>query len=391
MALAKDRGRIVARGGGNLQILQRLPTLWPDFLSAGYLQSTNVAQDSTMVEAMPETGALAEYLEQSRVVRLSSMLMQSSIDEVNLLKGIGQPQLLSARYFGEVQKGGLWQLHTLPVCRLKVGGALDVGKPGLRLIPIALTALKDDTLAYDQPEWITVETQGLMEMNGLGLWVDPRHGYNALAAALLDVSGWNRHGTISANYATMWNAGTTPLYFLRFNGSADSVDFGNVLNDDGSGDFCIEMWLRVQIANGSAAYCLSKKAAATATGAGFYVQRTAGNVITFNIADGANQANASTTTTVLQNVWKHFAVTVDRNGNAQCYLNGAADGSTAAVSGVSTGTNSASLLAAKIATTYGQIDIGAVRLYRWAAGTLPGSAATMISNHFTAERNYYGV
>jgi hypothetical protein len=283
---------------------------------------------------------------------------------------------------------GIWQYFLLNDVRLKSGSPLEF-KTGERGIPLEMVALKDTSLAYDLPEWIVVEAARKIEVEGLKFWLEPRIGLNYALAQILDISGFGAHGTISSAYATMWQAGT-PAYFLRFDGTDDYVTCGDVLDDDGSGDFCVELWLRVQGADGTLQEVLSKRAGMT-NEAGFHLVRNTSNVIEFEIGSGSAAAQAVSTGTVLQNVWKHVAVTVDRNGNAQVYLNGAANGSPAAVSAIGSGTNAVDLYLARLATAYGQVDIGGVRVYRWTAGGLPTTIATTLARHFTGERTYYGV
>jgi hypothetical protein len=149
---------------------------------------------------------------------------------------------------------------------------------------------------------------------------------------------------------------------------------------------------RVVAADGTQQEVLAKKNLLSDDNAGWGIFRSTGNVLTFKFSDGsAPSYTPANTTTSLQNVWRHFAVTVDRNGYATTYLNGVADGTPVDISGLTSGANAVSLYLGRDGTNFGQVDLGGVRIYRFAAGALPSNAATIIANNFAAERALFGI
>jgi len=110
----------------------------------------------------------------------------------------------------------------------------------------------------------------------------------------------------------------------------------------------------------------------------------------FTIGDGDSNVDVASAATVLT-AWKHVAAVVDRNGNAQMYINGVASGSAESVAGQTTGTNSDNLYLGRDGTAFGQVDIGDVRVYRWAAAGLPSTIAAEMLAHYNAEHERYGL
>jgi len=197
-------------------------------------------------------------------------------------------------------------------------------------------------------------------------------------------------GTLNSDYAAIWQQGT-PAEFLRFDGTNDELNFGDVLDDDASADFVIECWVRVQGADASLQEIFAKKSAYGDNTAGYALVRTTGNKIAFKVAGGASNAEVVTSASLLQNVWKHVAVTIDRNGNMQTYLNGVADGTPVSVSAIPTAQNALNLYAGRDGTNYGQVDTGDVRVFTFGAGGLPSDIATTLLDHYNAEKSFYGL
>lgn len=386
MALQKDRSRIHVRGLGNLWLLRKEPSLDTAFYSAGHLKNTTITDTVEQEEIQPETGHVIDRLARSRSVVIETNMEQSSLDEISLTKdAVGK--VYAFRYQG-LTYTGRYQYFCAEQARIQPGLVLPFA-PGERLIPMKIQALGQD-LSYDVPEYYTQEANGLLTLDGLQLWISPRNGYNLATAKILDVSGWSRHGDFTGT--ALWQTPTPPtmpVNFIRYGGTADALNFGNILDDDGSIDMMIEIWMKFP-SGGAQEEVLSKKSLVTGNTAGYAVYKNAGNTISFRIGSGAGSVNADTSGTITT-TWKHYAVTVDRNGNAQAYLNGAADGSPAAIGGVASGTNALNLYAARDGSAFGQVDVGDIRIYRWPGGGLPLTAATILSQHYTAERALYGV
>jgi hypothetical protein len=135
---------------------------------------------------------------------------------------------------------------------------------------------------------------------------------------------------------------------------------------------------------------LAKKVLVSTHTAGYALARNASNQILFKLSDGSASASVVSTSTVLQNVWKHVMVFIDRNVNGQIYLNGAADGAAVSVAAVATGTNAGNLCIGRDGTNFGQVDVRGVRFYSFGAGALPLDAATIALDHYNAEKAQMG-
>jgi hypothetical protein len=389
MGLQRDRTRFWSHGLGVVEIRQVSPTPDVDHSDIGYIEESTIEDLYELEKRFDETGSLTNVLEKSRAAAIRTKLMQVGIDEMGLIKN-SKGMRFSLRYRGVNKDSGRFQYNAFDRVVLNRSLVREF-KVGPQTIPFEAFAIDtSDDIGISDPIGYVYESAGQIRTSRLQLWLDARLGYGNATAKALEISGFARHGALN-NYATMWQAGTTPSGFLRLNGSSDEVNFGNILNDDASGDFIIEIWFAPKVANGSQVNMLTKKTLVSDNTAGFAVYRTTGNLMVFRLGSGTASAVASTSGTVLQSVNKHFAVTVSRNGNAQTYLNGAADGSPVSVAAIGTGTNALNLYLGHDGTNYGQFDVTVVRIYRYLTGGLPADAATMIANHYNAERQYFGL
>jgi len=388
MALMKDRTRIFVRGLGNLRCRLLEPTVGASFLSAGHLKSTTISFTYETEEIIPETGLKMDLLSRSKSVMVETNLQQSGIDEITLLRD-AEGKVYAFQYYGQPGPGR-FQYFCVEVGKFAPGLKLPF-QPGERLIPAVFHALSQDLL-YDVPEMYVIETANRMAIEDVGLWLDPDAGLNAATTKVLDVSGWARHGTLSTDYAGIWQVASSPG-FWRFDGSNDSLDFGSILNDDASGDFIIEGWIRVQGANASLQEILGKKSVESDNSAGFTLVRTTGNKIAFKLSSGSASASVVGSASLLQDTWAHVAAAIDRNGNGQIYRNGALDGAAVAVSSIGSGTNALSLYLGRDGTNFGQVDIAKFRIHCYAGGGLPTAATVtaMMLAHYTAEKATYGL
>jgi len=373
-----------------MEIREVTPTPGTDHSDIGYLEESTIDDILETEKRFDERGNLTNVLEKSRVAAVRSKLMQVGIDEIGLIKNSAAKRY-SLRYHGVNRDSGKFQYNAFDRVVLNRSLARNY-KPGPQGLPFEAFVIDlSDDLGIDDPVGYLYESAGQIRTSGLQLWMDARLGYGNALAKILEISGFARHGTLSADYASIWQAGTNPDRFLRFDGSNDEVSFGDVLNDDASGDFVIEVWLRMKAADGTQEEILSKKSLVTGNSAGYSIYRTTGNLLTFRLGSGSASASVATTSQVLQDVNKHFAVTVDRNGDAQTYLNGVADGAAASVAAIGTGTNALNLYLGKDASNNGQVDLTIVRIYRYATGGLPADVATMIANHYNAEKGFFGL
>ncbi len=385
-----SRRVIFTKGLGTMEVLRVEPTVDTDFVKTGFLQKLTFSDEHGMVEIRGDNGHLLNQLSGTQKVSGVASLWQTDKDAVDLLAGATE-QAHCVRYHG-MASPTKWQYWGVQLAKIVPNVGLEFASATARVLPMSFAGLKDMETAYDHPVYWLVERDGAVLMDKLALWASPRQLLNTGTVYLLDVSGWKRNGTVypSGDASAIWTVSAAP-YFLRLDGTDQYVDFGDVLDDDGSGDFLLELWVRVMGADASLQELLSKRAGMTDE-AGFHLVRTAANKIEFEIGDGsAPSATVTGSGNVLQNVWKHVAVAVDRSGNAQLYLNGAADGAAVAVSGVGSGTNAVSLYLGRLASAYGQVDLGDFRAYRWAGGALPATIGTTVAAHFAAEQAHYGV
>lgn len=385
--MAKNPNYFYARGLGTFRILQLTPSVgsWQD---VGYIKSCVLTITPEMLDIIDDTGAIRNVLRVSKKGEINTTLMQSSKEEVDLIVDADGKQY-AVQYFGEVADGGVFQYFLAH--RTKITPKLDLAfqSGSERIVPLQASVIDlTDELGYAVPLVMVFQGAALMYPEYAGLWIDPVSGKNLGTVKVLDISGYGRHGSL--NVSTLWTTGT-PANFLRFDGTDDSVDFGNVLNDDGTADFAIEGWVRVQGADASVQEILTKKSVITGNTAGYSIHRSAANKLVFTLGSGSANVAVTSAANVLQNVWKHFRVSVDRNGNATMYLNGVADGTPASVAALGTGTNALSLYLGRDGTNFGQADIGGVMISVYGAGALPSTDAAIALAHYNAQKTIFGL
>jgi len=361
------------------------------FSDLGYLQDCSIADIQEMEEVHNDKCELIQSLRTSRRAGAEANLMQVSKEEIDFLAGCVD-KIHSVRY-GGLTDTNVFQYFCWDSVRItpEVKLLYAVGK---RLLPIKFVALKQSSLAYDVPLYYLVQLDREMSTSNLHLYVPFYDGKNYLTAYGLDYSGYGRHGVVSADYATMWQLSGS-LYFMRFDGTDDNVSFGDILDDDGTSDYVIEGWVRVMGADLGQEEILCKKDTISDNSAGYAIYRSSANKLVFKLSSGVASVSVTSSTSILQNVWTHVAVAVDRNGNASTYINGVVDGTLAAVSALATGTNAFNLYLAReskaTAGLFGQVDIGMMRIYQYAAGGLPSDITAILLNHYNGEKAKFGL
>ena len=386
--MPKNRREIYVKGLGNMQARETDPSAAAEFTDLGFLGGTTFADVYDMETVKDEQGALIDVKEKGQEVTVETSHLQSSKTQIDFMKGaVGK--IHSARYFGQ-EGTNAFKWFALNQVRIIPGFKLDF-KPGTRPVPMMLKSLKQGELAYDVPLYHLIEVAGPMYLSGLKFWVSPRNGETLETARLLDASGFNNHGLVSSDFATIWEQGT-PANFMRFDGVNDAVDHGDVWDDDGSADMYFEIWARVQAADGTAQEIMAKKSLSAGNTAGWAIYRNSSNQIVFTIGSGSAAANVVSTGTLLQNVWKKIGVSVDRNGNGQVYLNGVATGSPVSVASIGSGANAGSLYLGRDGTNFGQVDLSDARICTYAAGALPSDiGSTREPAHYAAEKAFHGL
>jgi len=86
MALARSLNRINVKGGGKIQIRELSPTASNTYQDLGYLTSSTLSDEHTMVDSVDEIGALVNSQSGARKVTWKTVLKQTSADEIDLLR-----------------------------------------------------------------------------------------------------------------------------------------------------------------------------------------------------------------------------------------------------------------------------------------------------------------
>ncbi|MEW5799963.1 MAG: LamG domain-containing protein [Bacteroidota bacterium] len=186
------------------------------------------------------------------------------------------------------------------------------------------------------------------------------------------------------------NAPLAGYYSIGFNGVNDYINFGNILSPNAVDDFLVEAWVKVFAADGGGVYLFGNKTSYGNPTPGWLFYRTNGNAFGFNLGDGTNQY-APTGGSVLQNVWKHLAVAIDRDGNGILYIDGQQVQSSSVASIGNSSTTNNFYIGRSVSGVYGNLDIGAIRYYNFGAGKLPSNIGTIVASHFNAEKAIFGL
>lgn len=139
MALGKDRGAINVKGGGFFKIRELKPTATDAWSDVGYLQSTEFNDEHTMVEAIDERGLQVDYVDGGQSMKLTTQLMQSDYDVLNLLKGAAGK--VYEGYYKCLTAEGNYQEWNFPLCRLNPGIKMTMQASTLRAIPLEIRCL----------------------------------------------------------------------------------------------------------------------------------------------------------------------------------------------------------------------------------------------------------
>jgi len=141
MALGKDRTRINIKGGGLLQ-LKELPA--GSFLDVGYLKESEIIDNHATEDNNAETGEYVGLLLGDRKVIFKSALMQSSKDEIDLIRNsVGKTY--EGRYQVPIADGtNVWQLWALGELQIVPNFNLNFSTKR-RDIPLELVLLKGGT------------------------------------------------------------------------------------------------------------------------------------------------------------------------------------------------------------------------------------------------------
>ncbi|KAB2967513.1 LamG domain-containing protein [Zoogloea sp.] len=178
---------------------------------------------------------------------------------------------------------------------------------------------------------------------------------------------------------------------LLFDGVNDYADFGDILDDDGVSDVVYEFWMKSIAADGTLQRLFAKKTSFGAS-AGIWVCRSVSNKIEVYIGDGTNSVAIASTANILQNIWNHVVIAIDRNGTMTIYINGVASGTSTSIAGVASGANALSFFIGRDGGgAMGNYELGAFRVYNFGAGGLPSDIVSIAARHYTAEKAIFGL
>jgi Concanavalin A-like lectin/glucanases superfamily len=381
MLLQLDRSRFVEKGFGFLEVMETNPTPG-SFVNLGVIdeEGSELDIESGDVQIFDAAGQLWDSLPSKESNVFTVHLAQVGIDEINLINNAASIQY-ALRSYGPVNLGGLFQYVCMEIGEI-ISHISPKWKPGKQNLPFSFYAIKQDDSVYSTPLFYRCQAKAPLYLDGLELWLEPRLGLNVGTLYCLDISGNARHAVL--NDLTIWQQGV-PDNFLRFNGTTQFADLGNVLSIDPSGHtFIIEAWVNKTNAN---AIILSRHDAGTGQE---YTLELATAYPKFTITGGS--ASASVTSTVaLGSSPTHIAAIVDKTAaTIQIYVNGVLASTPVDISSIGSITVTTDhLLLGKKDTSFGQVDIGNVRFRK--LSTTPADIATQLLSHFNGERSYYGI
>lgn len=138
MALGKLRTSINVRGGGLLKTRELIPAPTDGWSDLGYIQSTQVADTHTMVDAQDERGLMIDWIDGGQGVVISGNLMQSAIDEVTFFKTLSL-KYHDLYYYVPLANGQF--MEVVAIGRFKPGFTLAFAAATLRALPFEFHCL----------------------------------------------------------------------------------------------------------------------------------------------------------------------------------------------------------------------------------------------------------
>jgi len=136
MALVKDRARINVRGGGLLKVRQIHPAPSDTWTDVGYLTKTDIDDTREMVESRDERGILIDWVEGAAAPMIKSVLKQTSIDEINLMKN-ADAIYYEVYYYCKLANGRFQELDA-PIGKIKPGLILSFASATERTMEIEI-------------------------------------------------------------------------------------------------------------------------------------------------------------------------------------------------------------------------------------------------------------
>ncbi len=120
--------------------------------------------------------------------------------------------------------------------------------------------------------------------------------------------------------------------YIHFDGSDDYLSVADDPDlDFGEGDFSVEGWVRTSEVPTVNQAIVSKKNT-FGTSIGYALSYDSNGKLSMNIGDSSNSAEAISTGTINNGIFRHVGATISRAGNVITYIDGLADGSASATS-----------------------------------------------------------
>lgn len=146
--MPKSRERIIHRGFSNVQIYDIVNNVWSDL---GYIEGVEFTKDTETVKVVDLQGKLIDEVVKSESIQVSSVLLQSSAEEMRLLT---IPSYVYLRCYGNVSDK-LWQAVVLPEAkvrpRLRRVWANDLAKLTLEISAIQLQNYSQEYYIIEKP------------------------------------------------------------------------------------------------------------------------------------------------------------------------------------------------------------------------------------------------
>jgi hypothetical protein len=142
-----------------------------------------------------------------------------------------------------------------------------------------------------------------------------------------DSSGYGNNGTMlngpvpSTDVPAAMNVHFPDSHSLSFDGTNDSVDFGNV-DGMGTSDLTLATWFKTSDTDAVPQLLIGKN------GPGYLMELDASGKLGFNLTDNVTYVSGSQGTDYRDGAWHHAVITFNRHGNATFYIDGTAIGTT---------------------------------------------------------------
>jgi hypothetical protein len=186
LALARDRTRQDLNGGGLLKIRPISPAASDTFLDLGYLGGTDLGDEHSIIKWIDEVGNVINAQTGQREAGIKSVLQQSSIDEINLLKNARGVYYDVYYYKKNLETGKIQELSAC-CCKLKPGSVLSMKSNSQRTLALEIYFLAPKAAFTRTPTGFNVvadEPYVIAEQASVALG-SPTDTASTLAAAVL--------------------------------------------------------------------------------------------------------------------------------------------------------------------------------------------------------------